>query len=1465
MITQSPRLAGLALFALCAFSAGTGAWAIDGSGRPEFTRLTEGEVAASKTIRDFDTPFLGWGPNDNVGFLGAGGLYDIGGELKVARTCGAHLRDSASPATGELYALLGDDGRVCVFQGTSALPVAEVRANAVALAMANAHVLDAGGVGSTAPYLASVHGSTATARDAGGKKRWARDPDLGPLSSAASSVDRGFFAFGGERGAAVLHGGSGRLVRAVTTGGRAGPDPVYTVGLDIEGNRLLTGQSGGRVTVWSTETGQPIQTIDFGDGDVIDVSFSRDGAQVTAVSRSGSLLEFEVWDLFEDAPVFREYAPAPSTPGLRPKLRIAPWGRSMMGSDGAGYTRSWHRPSRMNMPSGQSLREIPHHRPTRVATTAVIFASVGDATGDTLTPSGLIAAPAGRTRLAVDASGASVWVDTATGKDLAVIAPDGKVRARHALQRPAVAASLLGERLLVVADDGSMRATSRAGTALAAQKEVARASAVAAAADSVTVWGSAAGDVTFAGGGEEPRLYIVHAGPVVALATSEDGQTAISVGPRWVDVGAALAAADPSQVPTLGVSLLLRDPARRGSVSSAILGGSQAYSWVVDGTTASVSLHGDQLALVRTDLETVVFDIQSGGRRMTLPYATRDATFAAPPRAAAGKAAQIAPVVRWIDPYGHERRSALTETAQVERPRGRTLCESQDQTAVATLDADVLTLWKGHDARQGRSFAATGTQLLGCTFNEAGTRVAFLDSDGRFEAWAVDSERALAGVNGAATRTTLAGEAPVDPWFAFAPVIIESDRPAARPLSGTRADLAMTVVTAGQLPAVAAAPGSVWVRMDATHLAQLDLREGKRVETIEIPPGVGHIDSRAGRFATLHPVASADVPAPPVGYLDLAPGPSSGVGRRVWPASEQPLAAHGANYVWAERGSLRIGPAGGPALESPLPGARPLCGALTPDGKLLAIADIENRIALMSLPWRTAVMVAAGTPPTVPNPSPATERLWFDGENLLGRDARGAQRHWPWMAASSGATGQTTAIAPGPVTAVNRVHALARSPDGRILYSAQEDNLVRAWDIERATQRTAFLGPVGPVHALDVSDDGRLIAVGSTDGTVRVFDTVTKVDEHAFLTSGESTEAVAFQQEGKSARVASLSDRGTLRAWDMASGKALVRWTVTPFQSGQLSNHLDWLPGLARLTVTLGGFDWRVSLSEDGAAGGEPTTQEQIPEFLGHPSAWVRLKAGLLASADALGHILLWEEATQLPYARLTMLSDGGWISDRIDGVQIASQTLRDGSSMLLYGHGGQMEAYSDEKLAAFINDSLIEDLPIAQECLALAPATAGGALVKLGWTISAGVARNLEIVANTTGSDGVVGCLVDAVLGMRYDLTTEVQRVDSAWIVAGSGDVRGLVLKAEDASAMAAVESALQAALAKAPNSCQQKGVTGQARVQWRVTSGAVQGLTVLEGTTVPAQVTDCLATAVKSTRVTGVDRATGVWVKGF
>ena len=1402
--------------------------------RPVFTRSTETEVVPSHMLFNLPTPFLGWAATDDLGFVGADGLYTELGAPIARRPCGDTLRDAASPSAGALFAVLSADGRLCVYDGPSGPAVLDTKARATAVAMANVETVDAGGATSSGPVVVFTRSSNVLALDArSGHRRWSRDPDLGALTSAAASADGGFFVVGGERGAAVLYGQTGRLVRAVTTARRGVEDPVYSVAVDSDGKRLLTGQGDGRVTMWSLETGRSIRTLDMGEGAVVDVSWAKDGTQVTTVSRipgaGGERLEFEVWDLVDDLPGFRESVPAPVASGgglpPRPRPRTAPWGVPLTGSDGAGVSRVWQRPGRFNMPRGEALREIPHHRPAREPTTAVRLATSSDAVGDTLSAKASWPAPAGLVRLATDPSGGSAWVDAATHKELTVYGADGKVRARHALSRPARSASLSGERLVVVADDGTVRGSVKAGAPLAVVKDVAGATVAVTGTTAGVVWGSQSGDVTFTGGGQASRVYTVHAGPVTALACSPDGQRAVSVGPRVPDPGSA------DTVPTLGVGLLLRDPSSRGQVSSSILGGTEGFTWVVDGTTATVVMRGEE-AIVRTDLETVVLDLQRGGRRLTLPFAARDAAFAE------------GETVRWIDPTGHARSVPIAAAAEAERPRGRTLCESRDGEHLATVDADVLTLWNGFEGRQGRSFAPTGTAILGCAFNDDGTQVAFLQRDGRFETWSVDAAVALAGVS---------GQAVDHPWFGFGPILDEDTPPPVTAESGTKKDRAEAFVEHGQLVSSVVGPGAVWVRKDATHILQLELGQGTLVETVELPAGVADIESRDGRFATLRDASGAAL-----GFVDLAPGKSANVGRRVWDAATRPIAGHLDTYAWVKGGSLYIGPAAGPAEASPLPGSNPVAAVMNRDGRLLVIADDSNRVAVVSLPFRDAKLLAAGVAPGAPGASPFQERLWFAGEQILGRDRAGQVRGWLWMSPDGG---RLAVRPPGAIRPVRDVRALVASPDGRTLYSGQGDNLVRGWDIEKAVQRIAYVGPVAPVHALAPSADGRYVTAGSADGTVRVFDVVTKVDTRSFLTFGEGNEAVAFGQEGAGGKVASLSDKGVLRVWDFATAKPLVHWTVSPFTG---IAGLQWLPGLARLTATLDGLDWRVGLDEDGAAGGEPTALAAAPAFLDDPVAWTRLKAGRLASADALGHILLWDEAARLPYAQLTMLDDGGWISDRVDGVQVASRTLRDGTSPLLFGHGGATDAQTRAKVEATMGAAVTEQLPAVQECLAMAPSAAPGSNVQLGWALIAGVTLRLEVQSNTTGSDALAGCIVGVVQSLRFDLELAARDLSARWTVQGDEAVRSIGLTDDDAKTAPAVEAVLGAALAKVPGGCSERGsrTKGDAKLAWHVEAGHVEDVALLDGSTVTPGVAACLTKVGVGARVEGVERANGLWI---
>ena len=355
---------------------------------------------------------------------------------------------------------------------------------------------------------------------------------------------------------------------------------------------------------------------------------------------------------------------------------------------------------------------------------------------------------------------------------------------------------------------------------------------------------------------------------------------------------------------------------------ASILGGSQAYSWVVDGTTATVAIR-EPLAIVRTDRETVVFDLTQGGRRLTLPWAARDAAFADGDRAGERGGA-----LRWIDPFGRERRVTLPVgpgasglaagigagsgsrsaasgvQAQAERPRGRSLCTDREGRSVATLDADVITLWNGFTGLKGQSLAATGTPILQCAFNEGGKKLALLQGDGRFEVWSVDSMTAQAGISDVTVQ---------DPWFAVAPT--------------TRSEQVRE-----EAPGESDS-GSAWVRKDATHLVRIALgssAQSELAETLEIPAGVTRIDARSGRFGTLLGPTGATL-----GYVDLVAALPEG-GRRLWDAETRPLAARGSTYAWSRGRALWVGPAAGPALSGPLPGANPVATQWSDDGKLLA-------------------------------------------------------------------------------------------------------------------------------------------------------------------------------------------------------------------------------------------------------------------------------------------------------------------------------------------------------------------------------------------------------------------------------------------------------------------------------------------------------------------------------------------------
>jgi hypothetical protein len=119
------------------------------------------------------------------------------------------------------------------------------------------------------------------------------------------------------------------------------------------------------------------------------------------------------------------------------------------------------------------------------------------------------------------------------------------------------------------------------------------------------------------------------------------------------------------------------------------------------------------------------------------------------------------------------------------------------------------------------------------------------------------------------------------------------------------------------------------------------------------------------------------------------------------------------------------------------------------------------------------------------------------------------------------------------------VHALAYSPDGKLLASAGSDGKVRVWEEGTKMVRRPLTDHEGPVYAVAFSPDRekpRLASAG-WDGAVRIWDPTTGLKLHTLKGHEGDVWAVTFGAGGKV--LASAGTDGTIRIWDVETGKEL--------------------------------------------------------------------------------------------------------------------------------------------------------------------------------------------------------------------------------------------------------------------------------------------------------------------------------------
>jgi len=100
--------------------------------------------------------------------------------------------------------------------------------------------------------------------------------------------------------------------------------------------------------------------------------------------------------------------------------------------------------------------------------------------------------------------------------------------------------------------------------------------------------------------------------------------------------------------------------------------------------------------------------------------------------------------------------------------------------------------------------------------------------------------------------------------------------------------------------------------------------------------------------------------------------------------------------------------------------------------------------------------------------------------------------------------------------------------------TGSSDNTARLWDVQRGTCVRVFTGHTGPVHAVAVSPNGRLMASGGEDHSIILWDLGSGKKLKSMTGHTGFIYTVCFNYES-TVLVSGAAD-GTVRSWDVKMG-----------------------------------------------------------------------------------------------------------------------------------------------------------------------------------------------------------------------------------------------------------------------------------------------------------------------------------------